>query len=246
MLRQGGWWQQAAFFLWENPRQSSRALLREPSSLSPISMGWALQSGTLMAGCSPLGRSMLLSSLMVLEMLGSPHNFWELSGEINTIAHTAPDVSPSLLGRLHCSNCIQFMHLGYSCKVLKHTIEQRQNSEVILWLSGAMRHTREPSFLYSRGWNGICVEKASLLHGQKAKEGNRKKGKRKRDNSVDMLERVTKSAQTGQSKFDCFPISQDKYQTVSNALQSNQLQNKQKEVALAKLVELLAKGDCQC
>lgn len=68
---------------------------------------------------------------MVLEMLGSPHNFWELSSEINTIAHTAPNVSP-LLGRLHC---IQFMHSGYSCKALKHITEhQRQNSEVILWL----------------------------------------------------------------------------------------------------------------
>lgn len=33
--------------------------------------------------------------------------------------------------------------------------------------SGAMGHTQEPSFLYSRGWNGICMGKLVCYAGKK-------------------------------------------------------------------------------
>lgn len=144
MLRQEGWWQKYPFYTLGKSKAEQqclflaleRASLPRSAKVTPMARHPDTKSSSKATALLEMSLPAVFRFGVVWDA-GKPHNLWELSSEVHAVAHTSQNVSPSLFRGLHFSNCIQFMHSGFSCKAIKHTLKhQRYNSEAILWLLG--------------------------------------------------------------------------------------------------------------
>lgn len=145
MLKQGGWWQ---WSLLQSRKIKGRAAVFVLSSRVSLSPSFCKEVGSTHGqapwhqvqqwGSSSPGNVSACCFLLqhCLRCWEAPQLLGTLQGGACSGSYISKCLSfPVQRASLQQLNWIQFMHSGFSCKAIKHTLKhQRYNSEAILWL----------------------------------------------------------------------------------------------------------------